>query len=86
MGNIRITHTSRTDSHRMFKLGGGVEYATCPGPPPKGAQQPSPSFWPMSIVDKQSTISDAEHLYTNGRPKSDIRLTCQHVEYTAMCC
>ena len=32
------------------------------GPPPKGAQPPS--FWPVSIVAKQSPISaTAEHLF-----------------------
>jgi len=44
MGNIGITHTSRTDSHRMFKLGGDVEYATCPGPPPERGTGAVPLF------------------------------------------
>jgi len=36
-------------------------------PPPKGAQQPFPSFRPMSIVAKRSPISaTAEHLLKAG--------------------
>ena len=38
-----------------------------PAPPPKGAQQPPPSFQPMSIVAKWSSVSaTAEHLLNVG--------------------
>jgi len=53
MGNVR-TYNSRTDSHRIFKLGGGVEYVIC-------------HVWPLTKIKRSKVKATSSRIVSAAR-------------------